>query len=170
MHSLPSRYRIRFSYFSTAQTGWGIKQHFMMWELIKRERLSRGFGWGRELAKGRQTQWNCSRFGEQTPLEQEGISHNLLFQVPAEDVIECSHWLLLACSLGIRWRQWCYLSIPELPQTVAMWRHSGGRINVRGKTLAFFSPVILGLKFLFSLIWSRPGPTLLFLEAHLPFQ
>lgn len=54
--AFPYRYRIRFSYFSTAQTGRGIKQHFMMWELMKRERPSRGFGWGRELAKGRQTQ------------------------------------------------------------------------------------------------------------------
>lgn len=54
--AFPYRWRIRFSPFSTAQTGQGIKQHFIMWELITRERLSRGFGWGRELEKGRQTQ------------------------------------------------------------------------------------------------------------------
>lgn len=50
----PYKYRIRFLSFSTAQTRQGIKQHLMMQGLIKRERLSRGVGWGTELEKGRQ--------------------------------------------------------------------------------------------------------------------
>lgn len=42
--AFPYKYRIRFLSSSTAQTRQGIKQHFMMWELIKREGLSRGLG------------------------------------------------------------------------------------------------------------------------------
>lgn len=140
-----------------------------MWELIKWERLSWGFGWGGNLEKAGRPKINCSRFGEQAPLDQEGVRHILLFQQKVS--LSAPTGWLLACSLGIRWRQWCYLSIPELPHTVAVWRHSGWRKNKcsGGKPLGFF-PCNTWAQVPVQSDFEQRGSTLLFLEAHLTLQ
>lgn len=160
--AFPYRYRIRFSCFSTEKTGQGIKQHFLMWELIKWERLSRGLCWGREFGTGRQTQWSCWRLGNKLPWGRREQARSAVQQ----RCHGCSHWRVP--------RSWGEAGLVlrhsrAASHSCCLKRVEGGRINVQGENSGCgVFPVLLGLRFLF--ILGGSGSTLLFLAAGLTLQ
>lgn len=90
-----------------------------MWELIKREGLSRVLGPRGSLKKAGKPSETVPDLGEEV---EPGVGGNKACSSVPDANKRClvlSLFVWYACSLGIRWRQSCNLSMPELLQTIA---------------------------------------------------